>query len=194
MTFLQQPLAFPFQPDYSPESFRLSSCNALAFQAVQRWPEWVDQLLLIHGPSFSGKTHLAHLWQTRTGACFYRLGDPFPSDNAFIIDGLGPADLNASLFHFINWVREEKKFCLLLSQQDPLRWPCNLADLTSRLRALVAIELTPPDEAHQTFLLQKNLSDCQMRLTPRQAHRLLLHTERSYEGIKSILKACGANL
>lgn len=193
MTFLQQPLLFPHEPNYDPHLYKVADCNTLAFHAICSWPQWVDSFLIIHGPAFSGKTHLAHVWKNLSNACFISMTDSFPPHATLIIDDLEPCHLTPDFFHFINRVREKKAYCLLLASSDPLTWSCDLVDLTSRLKAMVSIPLTQPDEDHLAYVFQKNLSDQQIRLSQHKIHRLLLNSERCYGWIKKTLMSLRAS-
>lgn len=188
MTIQQQPIVFTNICDYSKGSLYISPANQLAYDAIDAWPQWVDPVLLIHGPSLSGKTHLAHIWQQSSQAQFYTLGQAVTSPGPLILDGLKPEGLTLELFHFLNRLREEKTHCLILAQDHPQNWPQPFPDLTSRLKALMAIGIQEPEADHQAAILQKIMIDFQMRLSPQKAHRLLLHAQRSYEGLQKIIQ------
>jgi chromosomal replication initiation ATPase DnaA len=182
----QQFFPFPYYFDYSPGSWIDTEGQKLAWQALSHWPNWMDPTLIIYGPSFSGKTHLCHLWQDKSKGTFYKIGDPLPS-GPLIIDELTLHDLTETLFHFLNRLREEKRPCLMTAQTDPREWPAPMADLSSRLKALISIPLEEPQESEQILLLHKILTDMQITLSPYKLHRLMLHRERSYEGIKKLV-------
>jgi chromosomal replication initiation ATPase DnaA len=187
----QQSLTFNPSYDYSWESYVPIASQNLAYQAIQRWPHWVDPILIICGPSFSGKTHLAHLWQQKTQGKFYDLKDPLPPNVPLIIDELQPGDLTENLFHLLNRLREEKRPCLMTAKEAPAFWPAPFADLTSRLKALMGVSIEEPTEKEQALLLQKILIDKQIILSPRKIRHLLLHAQRSYAGLKKIIETIG---
>lgn len=61
----QLSLEFPHRPYMGREDFIVSSCNAEAFAAVDRWPEWPFFALCVYGPENCGKTHLTHIFSDK---------------------------------------------------------------------------------------------------------------------------------
>ena len=64
----QLPLGLPQRPALGMEDFLVADCNRAAVAWIDRWPEWPGPLVVLYGPEGCGKTHLAHVWQARTGA------------------------------------------------------------------------------------------------------------------------------
>ncbi|MGB8274330.1 MAG: DNA replication protein, partial [Alphaproteobacteria bacterium] len=64
----QLPLDLPHRPALGLEDFLVAPCNVGAVRWIDRWPDWPGPVLAITGPSACGKTHLAHVWQARSGA------------------------------------------------------------------------------------------------------------------------------
>ena len=60
-------LALP-PPTYRREDFIVADGNREALAWLDRWPDWPAPALALGGPPGCGKTHLAHIWATRTGA------------------------------------------------------------------------------------------------------------------------------
>ncbi|MCY4503228.1 MAG: DNA replication protein, partial [Alphaproteobacteria bacterium] len=50
------------------EDFLVADSNAEAVAWIDRWPDWPAPALTVWGPAGAGKTHLAHVWQARSGA------------------------------------------------------------------------------------------------------------------------------
>ncbi len=53
---------------------------------------------------------------------------------------------------------------LLAGRTPPARWPVRLPDLASRLRAITAVQIGPPEDALLRALLARLLADRQIRL------------------------------
>jgi chromosomal replication initiation ATPase DnaA len=62
---------------------------------------------------------------------------------------------------------------LLAARTAPARWTIRLPDLASRLRAITAVEIAPPEEELLQALLARLLADRQLRL-PDPVHQWLL--------------------
>src|SRR5262245_46716200 len=65
---MQLPLNLSFQPSFARADFLCSASNAAAVERVDRWPDWSEPALVMHGPGGCGKTHLAHVWCERAQA------------------------------------------------------------------------------------------------------------------------------
>jgi chromosomal replication initiation ATPase DnaA len=81
MTSTHRQLAFdlPHRPAQGAEDFFVSASNAAAVELVDRWPDWQHWAGCVVGPQGAGKTHLAHVWQRRSGAAMLtgsELGEP----------------------------------------------------------------------------------------------------------------------
>ena len=50
------------QPSFDLQDFIVSSSNQIAYDYIQKWPEWSGNLIFLVGESGVGKTHLANIW------------------------------------------------------------------------------------------------------------------------------------
>ena len=64
----QLTLDLPHRAALGAEDFLVSDCNLAAVRLIDAWPEWQGNVQLLIGPAASGKTHLARVWQARSGA------------------------------------------------------------------------------------------------------------------------------
>ena len=55
-------LDLPSRAALGREDFFISPTNALAVQALDRWPGWATGNLALCGPAASGKSHLVQVW------------------------------------------------------------------------------------------------------------------------------------
>jgi chromosomal replication initiation ATPase DnaA len=83
------------------------------------------------------------------------------------------------LFHLLNLARENGLYVLLTARGAPNRWGLSLPDLLSRLNAVPAVEIGPPDEALITTVMLKHFADRQLDIDPKVLTYLSLHVERS---------------
>ena len=58
----------PVRPALGREDFFVSPGNAMAVALLDGWRNWAGGKLVLYGPEGSGKTHLAHVWASQTGA------------------------------------------------------------------------------------------------------------------------------
>ena len=75
----QLPLDLGHEPGYSRDDLIVSASNMAAVDIVDRWPGWISPVVVLAGPTGSGKTHLAAVWKAESDAIVvdateYRIG------------------------------------------------------------------------------------------------------------------------
>ena len=180
------------------DDFLVAPCNQAAVAWLDRWPEWPAPALTIHGPKGCGKTHLAHVWRSRTNARFIavaELGGLSPYDlleesNACIVDDVGNAGFDeAALFHLYNAARDTGGHILLTAETAPSAWPLTLDDLRSRLVAAPTVAVGAPDDSVLGAVLVKLFADRQLRVEPEILTYILIRMERSFAAAETIVAA-----
>ncbi len=168
------------------EDFLVSESNAAAVALVDRWPDWPVGAAILVGPTGSGKTHLANVWQLRTAATSYpapvlsRDGVPaVASAGAVIIEDIQTLVDEAALFHLLNLVREQRLQVLLTTDTAPGDLCVGLPDLRSRLKALPMASIEAPDDALLRAVLVKLFADRQLSVEPHVIDYVLVRMERS---------------
>src|SRR5688500_4552117 len=108
----QIPLSLGYEPQYGADSFFAGPSNRKAQTLIDRWPDWPAAVVVLTGPPGSGKTHLAQIWASRSGAAWWdagRLGRgeaPLPLGGAVVEDIMADAVPEEALFHLINAAKE----------------------------------------------------------------------------------------
>lgn len=155
------------EPRYSAANFVAAASNSEAFAWLSRTRQWPGGRLALWGGAGCGKTHLLHLWAELTGATLWRGADlrEFPDlpANGIALDDADAGDERA-LFHLLNAAAEADLPLLTASRSAPGRWPVQLPDLRSRLRAITAVEVGPPDDPLLRALLPRLLAQRLIRL------------------------------
>jgi len=190
----QLPLELGHRASFSGEDFLVAPSNQAAVAWLDRWPDWPSAGLALHGPAGSGKTHLAHVFQVRAGARMLATADlaqAVPSQllagaRAAILDGAPPLDEHA-LLHLYNHIAETGGHLLIVAREAPARWSVRLPDLASRLSALPAVRIDPPDDRLMEALLIKLFADRQLAVAPEVVTYLSLRVERSFEALRRIV-------
>jgi chromosomal replication initiation ATPase DnaA len=190
----QLPLELGHRASFSGEDFLVAPSNQAAVAWLDRWPDWPSQGLALHGPAGSGKTHLAHVFQARAGARMLAAADLAQSTppqllagaRAAILDGAPPLDERA-LLHLYNHIAETGGDLLIVAREAPARWSVRLPDLASRLSALPAVRIDPPDDRLMEALLIKLFADRQLAVAPEVVTYLSLRVERSFEALRRIV-------
>jgi chromosomal replication initiation ATPase DnaA len=180
-------LDLPHRTALDAEDFLVSEANAAAVAFVDDWPNWQHWAVIVTGPEGSGKSHLANVWRSRSGAG--RIEALHFDESALgplqALRGLAVENLETGigdermLFHALNLAREHKLSILLTSRIAPGDLKVTLPDLRSRLRALPHVVITPPDHNLLQGLLVKLFADRQLAVEPPIIAHLARHMERS---------------
>ncbi|MBN9412480.1 MAG: hypothetical protein J0H12_00940 [Candidatus Paracaedimonas acanthamoebae] len=176
---------------YQSEDFVVTPSNQEAFSWVTQSTPWTQNTLLLIGPQYSGKTHLATIFQKLFSAVFISQKDlqiyqeDFHShETPFILDSLDFQASEEPLLHLYNGCREKQRQLLLTAETHPAEWKIKLPDLASRLMAIPYTTIQSPDDALIRGILLKKFSDFQLSISETVLDYLLTHIERSYLGIQ----------
>jgi chromosomal replication initiation ATPase DnaA len=183
------PLRIPARASYAEADFIAGPSNEAARTWLARTEAWPERRLALWGGAARGKTHLLRIWACRTGADVLTgaalAGFPAASPAGGIaVDDADRADETA-LLHVLNAAREQNQPVLLASGAAPARWPVVLRDLASRLRAVTAVEVAPPDDDLLRALLLRWLAERQLVASEALHGRLLLRLPRSPEVLRA---------
>jgi chromosomal replication initiation ATPase DnaA len=186
-------LALGHAESFAREDFLAGPSNAAALALVERWPDWPARVMALVGPEGSGKSHLAAVWAETAGARVLAarlLGaTDLPaafSTGALVLEDLDPATLDErALFHLLNLAREEGAFVLMTARAPPAAFPVVLRDLASRLRAVPAVTLAPPDDALLRSLIVKLAADRQLSVDEALVNYLATRIERSFAAARA---------
>jgi chromosomal replication initiation ATPase DnaA len=183
--------------------FQVADGNREAAAWIGRWPDWPARGLVIHGPPGAGKSHLLAVWRRRTGALAVDAESLPPASGAPTVardvavaiddaDRIAGGSAEVALLHLYNRVVEAEGWLLLTGREPPSRWPLGLPDLASRLKALPAVALAPPDDALLAAVLVKLFADHQLTVSEEVVTLLLSRMERSFAAARETVAALDA--
>jgi chromosomal replication initiation ATPase DnaA len=186
-------LALDHATSFAREDFLSGPSNAAALALVESWPDWPQRIMAIVGPEGSGKSHLASIWaqsagaRTLAGKLLVEIDPPAAfATGALVIEDLSFAGLDErALFHFINFAREHSAFVLMTSRSPLSSFPVAIRDLASRLRAVPAVTLAPPDDALLRALIVKLAADRQLHVDDALVNYLATRIERSFAAARA---------
>jgi len=191
----QLALALPHAENFSREDFLSGPPNEAALSLVQRWPDWPDRALAIVGPEGAGKSHLAAIWADIAGArrVSARVIGETNLPGALATGALVIEDANSdlderALFHLLNLMRQQEAFVLMTARTPPATWRIELADLASRLRAIPAVQLRPPDDALLRAVMVKLFADRQLAVDEPLIAYLSTRIERSFAAARAAVE------
>ena len=197
---MAQQLSFdlPAKPALGRDDFFVAPSNAMAVALLDPGFAWPSGKLVLTGPKGSGKTHLAHVWASQTGARII----PAAKLTAEAVPELahGPiavedvpqiasdtARQNA-LFHLHNLVLAQGHSLVMTGQGAPNLWGLTLPDLQSRVQAATHAELQPPDDQLLAVVLAKLFNDRQITPKPDVIPYLVAHMNRSFAAAAQIVR------
>lgn len=192
----------PARPALGRDDFFVAEPNAVALALVESWPDWPNRKLLIIGPTGSGKTHLAHVWATRSRARLipaYLLpqedipalsAGPVVIEDVQEIAGIEPAE--HALFHLHNHLLAEGQSLLLTANTAPQHWGIQLPDLASRMQGTTSVSIDLPDDRLLSVVLAKLFADRQIVPHGDVIPYLLRRMDRSFADAQRIVAVIDA--
>jgi chromosomal replication initiation ATPase DnaA len=194
----QLALDLPHRTARGREDFLVAECNRAAVAWLDRWPDWPAPALAIHGPPGCGKTHLAHVWQARSGALPIEpaalVRDPaglLAGQRAAALDLAGglPPTAERALLHLYNLLAAAGGHLLICAPEAPARWGIGLADLRARLAAAPAVAEAAPDDRLIAAVLVKLFADRQLKVGTEVIAYLVPRMERSFAAAQATVAA-----
>ena len=179
---------------YSKDDFYVTKSNREAFMLIESWPKWLKRSLNIYGPSGSGKSHLASIFEKKTS--FIKIECSNLSDKIFmqfklkeslIIENLDEKVPEKILYSLFNMASQDNKYILITSKKSLASFNFSLDDLQSRVNSSTIIEIKPPDDDLINVILSKNFSDRQINIDKKHIDYIIKRTDRSYEKISQFI-------
>ena len=196
----QLAFALPHAESLTRDNFLGGPANAAGLALIDSWPEWPNRIMLLVGPEGSGKSHLAAIWAEQAGArsttAHALTAAAVPgalATGALVVEDLRSSDFDErALFHLMNLAREDGAFVLVTAREPPSAFQIELRDLRSRLRAIPAVSLLPPDDQLFRALIVKFCADRQLAVDETVVSYLAARIERSYAAARQAVERLDA--
>jgi chromosomal replication initiation ATPase DnaA len=192
----QLAFALPHAESLTRDNFLEGPANEAGLALVESWPDWPNRIMLLVGPEGSGKSHLASIWAERSGArstsAHALTAAAVPgalATGALVVEDLKPGDFDErAMFHLMNLAREDEAYVLMTARIAPSAFEVELRDLRSRLRAVPAVSLLPPDDLLFRSLIVKFCADRQLSVDETVVSYLSTRIERSYAAVRQAVE------
>ncbi len=187
-------LPLVWKPLLDQEHFQVGQSNQEAFQWIQTWP-WPWNIVCFYGPPGCGKTHLGAIWVKKHQQCGQKVIVLDPQSplavteaKAYLLDGMEDFFQRSEqeVLSFWNDLWSHKAHCLLLSRCPPSQWPFQLNDLLSRVRSVMTVAISAPDDLLLQKVLEKSLADKGFRPSSFILKYILTRMPRSFEAVREI--------
>tara|TARA_Y100000814_G_scaffold288753_1_gene260680 strand:- start:244 stop:921 length:678 start_codon:yes stop_codon:yes gene_type:complete len=182
------------RPAFGREDFFVSSCNEEAIAYIDLWPDWPAPLTWLCGAPGSGKSHLAAVWQEKSGACHIKqstVGENIkkvsPDFCIFTLDLSEGIENEILLLNFYNVVAEYRGSILVTAFSPPARSKFSLPDLGSRLKSSPVINLKRADDGLLEAVLIKLFTDRQLKVQAEVIPYLVRRMDRSIAAAQEIV-------
>ena len=176
--------------DYKKENFFVSTSNLEAFEILNNWPKWIKKFINLYGEKYSGKSHLAKIFESKSTCLNISEKDfteeiliKFKTKQSLIIEDYQNNISENLLYSLINTVEQENKYLLITSEKPINEFNYKLNDLVSRLNNFLYIKLEAPDDELIYALIVKNFSDRQITIDKKLIDYIIKRIDRSYESI-----------
>lgn len=185
----QLPLDLGFRPALAREDFFVGPGNHDAVAWIDRWPDWPNNALALFGPPGCGKSHLVQVFARTSGArvcAASELALPDSLTTTAVEDCEALTDERA-LLHLFNLMREQGRSLLLTARLPPAQWKIALPDLSSRLKAITAVGIVPPNDDMFAAVMVKLFADRQLQVSPDVVSYLARRIDRSFDALRRIV-------
>ena len=183
-------LDFDYNIEFNEHDYYVSKSNYLAFNLIQNWPKWEKKIINISGDSFSGKTHLAKIFQNKSKALYLRHNDvnegvfkKIKLNNCIVIDDFEKINNENLLYSLFNLIYQDNKYLLILSNIVISEINYSLDDLNSRAKNCIFAQIENPDDDLIFAIIVKSFSDRQIKLEKKLLEFIIKRIDRSYRKI-----------
>ena len=175
---------YNLRPNFSISDYFVGTSNIEAYNLLINTQN-INNLFLL-GPSKSGKTHLAFIWQKKFNAIIYdnNIKQILENTSNVIVDNIFDNINEEEIFHIINHCSSVNSKILVTSNIKLNEYTFQLKDLSSRLKTFININIDLPDDELLINLITKLFHDKQIIVkNPEIFHYIIKRVHRSYDKI-----------
>ena len=180
-------LDFDHKIEFNEHDYYVSKSNYFAFNLIQNWTKWEKKILNIYGDTFSGKTHLAKIFQNKSKALYLtnnavneEIFKKIKLSECIVIDDFEKIKNENLLYSLFNLIYQDNKYLLILSNIAISDIDYSLDDLNSRAKNCIFAQIENPDDDLIFAIIVKSFSDRQIKLEKKFLEYIIKRIERSY--------------
>ena len=183
-------LNFNSKINFNNHDYYVSKSNFFAFSIIEKWPKWEKRIVNISGEKFSGKSHLATIFRSKSKALLMnqkQISDEIYKKiklyDSLIIDDFEEIVDEKLIYSIFNLVDQDNKFLLINSLRPINEIKFKLPDVQSRSKNCLFAKIENPDDDLIFAIIIKNFSDRQIKLEKKIVEFVINRIERSYSKI-----------
>jgi len=187
-------LDFDIKRTFNDHDYYVTNNNYFAFNLIDNWPKWEKKILNISGEKFSGKTHLANIFRSKSSALLLNeneiKNDVFKKIKLYesiIVDDFSNSIDENLTYSIFNLVDQDNKYLLINSETPLCEINFKLPDLVSRSKNLLHAKINPPNDDLIFAIILKNFSDRQIKLEKKIIEFIINRIDRSYSKISEFI-------
>ncbi len=176
--------------NFNEHDFYVSKSNFYAYNIIDKWPKWEKKILNIFGEKFSGKTHLANIFKSKTNALLINASKIdekiFKKIKLFeniIIDDFEKNYDEKLIYSIFNLADQDNKYMLINSLIPINEIEFKLPDMISRSKNCLSAKIESPDDDLIFAIILKNFSDRQIKIEKKIIEFIINRIDRSYSKI-----------
>ena len=176
--------------NFNEHDFYVSKSNFYAYNIIDKWPKWEKKILNIFGEKFSGKTHLANIFKSKTNALLINASkideEIFKKIKLFeniIIDDFEKNCDEKLIYSIFNLADQDNKYILINSLIPINEIEFKLPDMISRSKNCLSAKIESPDDDLIFAIILKNFSDRQIKIEKKIIEFIINRIDRSYSKI-----------
>ena len=176
--------------NFNEHDYYVSKSNYFAFSVIDKWPKWEKKILNVYGEKFSGKTHLANIFKSKTNALFINASkideEIFKKIKLFeniIIDDFEKNCDEKLIYSIFNLADQDNKYMLINSLIPINEIEFKLPDMISRSKNCLSAKIESPDDDLIFAIILKNFSDRQIKIEKKIIEFIINRIDRSYSKI-----------
>ena len=187
-------IKFDYDKNFKNSDFVLSKSNKHIYNFLDRWPKWERNFINIIGQKFSGKTHLINIFIKKNKGI--SISGQFLNEEDLkkisIYENIIIEDLTSNinenlLYSLMNLVEHDNKYVIITSLNPIVNIDFKLADLKSRAKSFLILNIEQTDDELIFGIILKNLSDRQILLDKKLIDYIVKRIERSYSKIHNFI-------
>ena len=183
-------LDFGHKKNFNDHDYYVSKSNYFAFNIMDKWPKWEKRILNICGEKFSGKTHLAYIFKSKSKALLInqnKINDHMFKQmklfESIIIDNFKDNFNEKIIYSIFNLVDQDNKYLLINSVKPINEIKFKLPDMLSRSKNCLVAKIESPDDDLIFAIILKNFSDRQIKIKKKIIEFIINRIDRSYSKI-----------